>query len=115
MNSIRRNSNDLKIKDISSSEYHLSIGNNIILYDIDSIKNYINNIFNTKYNELLKRIDNIDDDSDGDSLYIEFDYLMNIIMNKYSKYLSNIEVVNYGKKLINLRVKLLDILNSRCR
>lgn len=116
MSSLKRNNNDLNILDVSSTLRPLKIKKDNILisvYDIDTIKRLIDNKFNKKYELLSTRIDNIDDSGeDGDILYRDFDNLLDEIMYKYKDYLSDKDIVKYGKKLINLRTKLLMILEN---
>lgn len=116
MSSLKRNNNDLNILDVSSTLKPLKIKKDNILisvYDIDTIKRLIDNKFNKKYELLSIRIDNIDDSGeDGDILYRDFDNLLDEIMYKYKDYLSDKDIVKYGKKLINLRTKLLMILEN---
>ena len=116
MSSLKRNNNDLNILDVSSTLKPLKIKKDNILisvYDIDTIKRLIDNKFNKKYELLSTRIDNIDDSGeDGDILYRDFDNLLDEIMYKYKDYLSDKDIVKYGKKLINLRTKLLMILEN---
>ena len=121
MSSLRKNNNDLEIKDISSDSKVLKIKNKDMLinvYDEDTIKKLINNKFNKQYALLLKALvefenNNQDDDGAGDILYREFDSILDEIMYKYKDYLSDKEIVMYGKKLINLRTRLLMILESK--
>lgn len=121
MSSLRRNNNDLEIKDMSCESKVLKIksGDNLInVYDEDTIKKLINNKFNKQYTLLLKALDEFenndqDDDGTGDVLYREFDNLLDEIMYKYKDYLSEKEIIMYGKKLINLRTRLLMILENK--
>lgn len=121
MSSLRRNNNDLEIKDISCDDKVLKIKNKDMLinvYDEDTIKKLINNKFNKQYSLLLKALDEFensdqDDDGAGDILYREFDSILDEIIYKYKDYLSDKEIVMYGKKLINLRTRLLMILESK--
>ena len=121
MSSLRKNNNDLEIKDISSDSKVLKIKNKDMLinvYDEDTIKKLINNKFNKQYALLLKALDEFensdqDDDGTGDVLYREFDSILDEIMYKYKDFLNEKEIVMYGKKLINLRTRLLMILENK--
>ena len=121
MSSLRKNNNDLEIKDISSDSKVLKIKNKDMLinvYDEDTIKKLINNKFNKQYALLLKALvefenNNQDDDGTGDVLYREFDSILDEIMYKYKDFLNEKEIIMYGKKLINLRTRLLMILESK--
>lgn len=121
MSSLRRNNNDLEIKDISCDSKVLKIKNKDMLinvYDEDTIKKLINNKFNKQYALLLKALDEFensdqDDDGTGDVLYREFDNLLDEIMYKYKDFLNEKEIIMYGKKLINLRTRLLMILENK--
>ncbi len=121
MSSLRRNNNDLEIKDITCDSKVLKIksGDNLInVYDEDTIKKLINNKFNKQYTLLLKALDEFensdqDDDGTGDVLYREFDNLLDEIMYKYKDFLNEKEIIMYGKKLINLRTRLLMILENK--
>lgn len=121
MSSLRRNNNDLEIKDMSCESKVLKIksGDNLInVYDEDTIKKLINNKFNKQYTLLLKALDEFensdqDDDGTGDVLYREFDNLLDEIMYKYKDFLNEKEIIMYGKKLINLRTRLLMILENK--
>lgn len=121
MSSLRKNNNDLEIKDISSDSKVLKIKNKDMLinvYDEDTIKKLINNKFNKQYALLLKALDEFensdqDDDGTGDVLYREFDSILDEIMYKYKDFLNEKEIIMYGKKLINLRTRLLMILENK--
>lgn len=121
MSSLRRNNNDLEIKDMSCESKVLKIksGDNLInVYDEDTIKKLINNKFNKQYTLLLKALDEFEnndqgDDGTGDVLYREFDNLLDEIMYKYKDFLNEKEIIMYGKKLINLRTRLLMILENK--
>ncbi len=121
MSSLRKNNNDLEIKDISSDSKVLKIKNKDMLinvYDEDTIKKLINNKFNKQYALLLKALvefenNNQDDDGTGDVLYREFDSILDEIMYKYKDFLNEKEIIMYGKKLINLRTRLLMILENK--
>ena len=112
MNSLKKVSSEFEIIEFDDKK-SFSIKNKeekITIYDDDLVTELIDKKFNTEYKKLLyiiMDINNSDDSTESDGLLVrdKIDELKNVILNKYSNYIS--------KELLNKYIKMIMILEEK--
>ena len=112
MNSLKKVSSEFEIIEFDDKK-SFSIKNKeekITIYDEALATELIDKKFNTEYKKLLyiiMDINNSDDSTESDGLLVrdKIDELKNVILNKYSKYIS--------KELLNRYIKMIMILEEK--